>query len=307
MARHRYTLFGVAAILLWGCLMGLTRTVAEQFGPIGGAALIYSVASLFLLGVMGVPKFRGFSLRYVLIGGTLFVSYEICLALALGMADSRHQALEMAVINYLWPALTVLFAVLTSRKAVSLWVYPSIVLAFVGVAWTITGEQGLSVSLIADNVATNPLTYAMAFFGAIIWAVYCNVTKIIANGQNAICVFFLVTAAVLWGQYAASDEGPLVFNGIGTISLLLTGIVMGSGYALWNLAILRGNMLLLATLSYFTPVISTLFSSLILGVLLGTSFWQGVAMVTLGSLICWWVTRERAAESSATHAPQESV
>ncbi|MEK6214098.1 MAG: EamA family transporter, partial [Vibrio fluvialis] len=51
MARHRYTLFGVAAILLWGCLMGLTRTVAEQFGPIGGAALIYSVASLFLLGV----------------------------------------------------------------------------------------------------------------------------------------------------------------------------------------------------------------------------------------------------------------
>ncbi|EKO3455651.1 aromatic amino acid DMT transporter YddG [Vibrio fluvialis] len=307
MARHRYTLFGVAAILLWGCLMGLTRTVAEQFGPIGGAALIYSVASLFLLGVMGVPKFRGFSLRYVLIGGTLFVSYEICLALALGMANSRHQALEMAVINYLWPALTVLFAVLTSRKAVSLWVYPSIVLAFVGVAWTITGEQGLSVSLIADNVATNPLTYAMAFFGAIIWAVYCNVTKIIANGQNAICVFFLVTAAVLWGQYAASDEGPLVFNGIGTISLLLTGIVMGSGYALWNLAILRGNMLLLATLSYFTPVISTLFSSLILGVLLGTSFWQGVAMVTLGSLICWWVTRERAAESSATHAPQESV
>ncbi|MCG6527840.1 EamA family transporter, partial [Vibrio parahaemolyticus] len=133
----------------------------------------------------------------VVIGGTLFVSYEICLALALGMANSRHQALEMAVINYLWPALTVLFAVLTSRKALSLWVYPSIALAFIGVAWTITGEQGLSVSLIADNVATNPLTYAMAFFGAIIWAVYCNVTKIIANGQNAICVFFLATAAVL--------------------------------------------------------------------------------------------------------------
>lgn len=35
-------------------------------------------------------------------------------------------------------------------------------------------------------------------------------------------------------------------------TLLLTGIVMGSGYALWNVAILRGNMLLLATLSYFT-------------------------------------------------------
>lgn len=274
--------------------MGLTRTVAERFGPIGGAALIYSVASLFLLAVMGVPKLRQFSLRYLLIGGTLFVSYEICLALALGMANSRQQALEMAVVNYLWPALTVLFAVLSSRKTFSLWVYPSVALAFIGVAWTITGDQGLSPSLIAANIATNPLTYAMAFTGAIIWAIYCNVTKIIADGQNAISVFFMATATVLWAQYAASNEGPLVFTWSGTASLLLTGMVMGSGYALWNLAILRGNnMLLLATLSYFTPVISTVFSSLILGVVLGVSFWQGVAMVTVGSLVCWWVTRER--------------
>ncbi|MFG5686700.1 hypothetical protein ACFJWK_14230, partial [Enterococcus faecalis] len=73
---------------------------------------------------------------------------------------------------------------------------------------------------------------------------------------------------------------------IATFNVILTGVVMGSGYALWNIAILRGNMLLLATLSYFTPVISTLFSSLILGVILDTSFWQGVTMVTLGSLLC---------------------
>lgn len=83
-------------------------------------------------------------------------------------------------------------------------------------------------------------------------------------------------------------------------TLLLTGVVMGSGYALWNVAILRGNMLLLATLSYFTPVISTLFSSLILGVVLGLSFWQGVVMVTLGSLICWWVTRQPNSEKDGT-------
>ncbi|MGL6054161.1 MAG: EamA family transporter, partial [Vibrio metschnikovii] len=34
-------------------------------------------------------------------------------------------------------------------------------------------------------------------------------------------------------------------------------------------------------------------SSLILGVILDTSFWQGVAMVTLGSLLCWWLTRDK--------------
>jgi len=273
--------------------MGLTRTVAEQFGPTGGAALIYSVASIFLVIVMGVPKIRSFSLSYVLIGGALFVSYEICLALALGMANSRHQALEMAVVNYLWPALTVLLAVLLSRKPTNVLVYPSIVLAFIGVAWTITGDKGLSVTSIAENVATNPVTYAMAFFGAMIWAVYCNVTKSLANGQNAITLFFIMTAITLWIKYAISDESTLQFSLSSTLDLLLAGIVMGSGYALWNVAILRGNMLLLATLSYFTPVISTIMSSIILGVILGAFFWQGVSMVTIGSLMCWWVTRSK--------------
>lgn len=293
MKQHKHTLFGVAAILLWSCLLGLIRTVTEQFSPIGGAALIYTVSSVFLMLVMGVPKFKHFSLRYVLIGGALFVSYEICLALALGMANDRHQALEMAVINYLWPALTVLFAVFLSRKPVHILVYPSVALAFVGVAWTITGDSGFSVMQISANIATNPLTYSMAFGGAIIWAVYCNITKQLANGQNAIILFFMATAIALWIKYFLSSESTLVFSVPATLNLALTGVVMGSGYALWNVAILRGNMVLLATLSYFTPVISTLLSSLILGVALGLSFWQGVIMVTMGSLICWWATRER--------------
>jgi len=291
--QHKHTLFGVAAILLWSCLLGLIRTVTEQFSPIGGAALIYTVSSVFLMLVMGVPKFKHFSLRYVLIGGALFVSYEICLALALGMANDRHQALEMAVINYLWPALTVLFAVFLSRKPVHILVYPSVALAFVGVAWTITGDSGFSVMQISANIATNPLTYSMAFGGAIIWAVYCNITKQLANGQNAIILFFMATAIALWIKYFLSSESTLVFTVPATLNLALTGVVMGSGYALWNVAILRGNMVLLATLSYFTPVISTLLSSLILGVALGLSFWQGVIIVTMGSLICWWATRER--------------
>ncbi|MFG6155569.1 EamA family transporter, partial [Vibrio parahaemolyticus] len=60
-----------------------------------------------------------------------------------------------------------------------------------------------------------------------------------------------------------------------------------------NIAIVGGNMVFLATLSYFTPIFSALFSSLILGVTLSNSFWQGVVMVTVGSLLCWLVTKEK--------------
>ncbi len=273
--------------------MGVARAVTEMLGPVGGAASIYTVAALFLVAVMGVPKWRQYSLRYVLLGGGLFVAYEMCLALALAMANDRQQAIEMLVINYLWPALTVLLAVLVSGKKTNLLVYPSVALAFVGVAWSISGDQGLSLTQISANIATNPTTYAMAFVGAFLWAIYCNLTKRISNGQNAITLFFIMTAISLWIKYALSAEtGMSVTLESGSL-LLVAGVFMGSGYALWNYAIIGGNMVLLATLSYFTPVLSTIISSIILGIALSSSFLQGVVMVTLGSLMCWWVTRDK--------------
>lgn len=102
-----------------------------------------------------------------------------------------------------------------------------------------------------------------------------------------------MTAVTLWVQYGLSDEPMLKLSLSSVGYLICSGLVMAGGYGLWNLAILRGNMMLLATLSYFTPVFATLFSSVILGILLSWSFWQGVAMVSLGSLICWWVTRDK--------------
>ncbi|EGA68718.1 aromatic amino acid exporter [Vibrio sinaloensis DSM 21326] len=290
---HKFTIAGVAAILLWSSVMGVARAVTEMLGPVGGAASIYTVAAVFLVAVMGVPKWRNYSLRYVLLGGGLFVAYEICLALALAMANDRQQAIEMLVINYLWPALTVLLAVIVSGKKTSWLVYPSVALAFLGVAWSITGEQGLSFEQIASNVATNPVTYAMAFTGAFLWAIYCNLTKRIANGQNAITLFFILTAISLWVKYALSSETGMTLNLHSGSLLLIAGVFMGSGYALWNYAIIGGNMVLLATLSYFTPVLSTVISSIILGIALSQSFLQGVVMVTIGSLMCWWVTREK--------------
>lgn len=292
LATPRYTLFGIVAIILWSCLVGLARSVAEQLGAIGGAAVIYTGASLFLLLVMGIPKLRQFPLSYIIIGGGLFALYEVCFSLALGFANDRQQTLEMALVNYLWPSLTVLLAVLGSNKRVSIWIYPAILLAFFGVIWSIIGDEGLSVSRLWANIASNPLAYFLASAGAFIWAIYCNLTRKLSNGKNGITLFFIFTASSLWAQFFLVETAEMYFSWGVAIDVLLASICMGSGYALWNVAIIGGNMLFLATLSYFTPILSTLFSMLILGVTLANTFWQGVVMVTLGSLICWWVTRQ---------------
>ncbi|HAV2134809.1 TPA: drug/metabolite DMT transporter permease [Serratia marcescens] len=290
-SRTRATLFGLLAIVLWSSVVGLIRSVSEGLGPIGGAAMIYSVSAVFLLVALGVPKWRSFPRPYLIVGSLLFVSYEICLSLSLGYANTRLQAIEVGMINYLWPCFTVLMALALNGQKAKWWLLPGLLLSLFGIGWIMSGEGGWSPAQMLANVRSNPLSYGLAFSGAVIWALYCNLTKRIAQGSNGVVLFIVLTALALWLKYAFSAESGMHFSLGVTLTLLCAGVAMGAGYAAWNVGILHGNMTLLATVSYFTPVLSAVFAALVLHTSLTANFWQGVAMVTLGSLICWRATR----------------
>ncbi|HEJ7064910.1 aromatic amino acid DMT transporter YddG [Serratia marcescens] len=290
-SRTRTTLFGLLAIVLWSSVVGLIRSVSEGLGPIGGAAMIYSVSAAFLLVALGVPKWRSFPRPYLIVGSLLFVSYEICLSLSLGYANTRLQAIEVGMINYLWPCFTVLMALALNGQQAKWWLLPGLLLSLFGIGWIMSGEGGWSPAQMLANVRSNPLSYGLAFSGAVIWALYCNLTKKIAQGSNGVVLFIVLTALALWLKYAFSAESGMQFSAGVTVTLLCAGVAMGAGYAAWNVGILHGNMTLLATVSYFTPVLSAVFAALVLHTSLTVNFWQGVAMVTLGSLICWRATR----------------
>ncbi|HAT3851277.1 MAG: aromatic amino acid DMT transporter YddG [Serratia marcescens] len=290
-SRTRATLFGLLAIVLWSSVVGLIRSVSEGLGPIGGAAMIYSVSAVFLLVALGVPKWRSFPRPYLIVGSLLFVSYEICLSLSLGYANTRLQAIEVGMINYLWPCFTVLMALALNGQKAKWWLLPGLLLSLFGIGWIMSGEGGWSPAQMLANVRSNPLSYGLVFSGAVIWALYCNLTKKIAQGSNGVVLFIVLTALALWLKYAFSAESGMQFSAGVTVTLLCAGVAMGAGYAAWNVGILHGNMTLLATVSYFTPVLSAVFAALVLHTSLTVNFWQGVAMVTLGSLICWRATR----------------
>jgi drug/metabolite transporter (DMT)-like permease len=295
--RNTATTLGLLAVLLWGTVVGLIRGVSENFGPIGGAALIYTVGSIFLLLLLGFPRLRNFPSSYLIVGSVLFAAYELCLSLSLGFAANRAQAIELGIVNYLWPCFTVILAMVINGQRASLLVAPGILLSVCGIVWVVSGADGFSLERTLANVSNNPLSYGLAFSGAVIWAVYCNVTKRFADGKNGVVPFFMLTAAVLWIKYLFSAEPALAFTAPATLELALTGAAMAAGYALWNVGILRGNLTLLATASYFTPVFSAFFAAVWLATPLTMSFWQGVAMVTAGSLLCWAATRGRPARN----------
>ncbi|MEC5341677.1 aromatic amino acid DMT transporter YddG [Brenneria populi] len=288
---QRATLAGLSAIILWSTSVGLIRSLTETLGPIGGAAMIYSASTLCLCLFYGVPRFKTLPKVYLLIGGPLFVCYEIFLSLSIGLANNRLQAMELGMINYLWPCLTILFAIFINQQKSRILLWPGLALSLAGIVWIMQGDGEWSPRGLWQNILTNPLAYGLAFSAAAIWALYCNITKRYGQGKSGIPLFFLVVSCVLWAQYALSAEGPIALTLPSSLELIFMGASTALAYSAWNAGIQSGNLTLLATASYFTPILSTLMAALWLKTSPAVSFWQGVLMVTAGSLLCWLATR----------------
>ncbi|WP_150661286.1 aromatic amino acid DMT transporter YddG [Pandoraea sputorum] len=290
-SRNKATLIGLSAVVLWASIVALIRGVSESLGATGGAAAIYSVASLFLVLTVGFPKLSTFPRRYLVWGGLLFVAYELCLSLSIGYANTARQAIEVGMVNYLWPTFTLVSAILFNKQRANWLVVPGFVLSMLGICWVLGGDQGLDLPGMLVNIADNPLSYGLAFVGAIIWAGYCTVTARIAEGKNGVTPFFMLVAVALWIKYFAGGGGAMSLDLHSGVYLVLAAAAMGFGYAAWNVGILRGNVTILVGASYFIPVLSAALAALLLRTPLSAPFWQGACMVCGGSILCWRATR----------------
>ena len=291
MTSQRATLTGLLAIVLWSTSVGLIRSLTEALGPIGGAAMIYSTSTLCLLAFYGFPRIKTLPRIYLFAGGAMFVCYEIFLSLSIGLADIRMQAIEIGMINYLWPSLTVFFSLFINQQKSRFLLWPGLALSLGGIVWIMKGESDWTPELLWNNILANPLAYSLAFSAALTWALYCNITRRYGQGKSGVSLFFFVASLLLWIQYAFSTEGAISLTLPSSLQLLFMGTSTALAYSVWNIGIQHGNLTLLATASYFTPVLSTLLAALWLNITPAISFWQGVVMVTAGSLLCWYATR----------------
>lgn len=285
------TAIGLGAIVLWSTCIGLIRSVSESFGAVAGAALMYSFASVILVLTLGLPKIKQMPTTYLRWGSVLFVVYELCFSLSIGYAHNAQQAIEVGMINYLWPTFTLLFAMMFNQMKANWLIVPGSILALFGIVWILAGEQGLALTQIWHNLQDNPLSYALALFGAIIWAGYCSLTVRTSKGHNGVSLFFILVSVVLWLKYFYLGAPALHFNAQNIVVLALAATALGFGYVAWNVGIVHGKMNILAGASYFTPVLSALLAMLLLDANLSLAFWQGTAMVTLGAILSWISTQ----------------
>ena len=301
-ARTRATILGIAAILLWSTTIGLARSVTEQLGPLTSAALIYllggALGCAYLAATGGLAKLPALGRRYLLGCGGLFTIYMVCLYLAIGLVENRAQTLAVGLLNYLWPMLTLLVSVpILNLKATSLLLPGSLVATF-GAFLAMTQGQSLSWAAVQQTLTHNAAPYALAAGAALSWALYSALSRRWARddgGVTAVPVFMLVTGIVLGlARVLAAEE--TVWTSRALCELLYMAIGPNLAYLFWERAMQRGDIVLVISCSYFTPLLSTLISSAYLGVRTDLRLWIGCALIIVGAATCRRSVRDPASD-----------
>ncbi|TFG72114.1 MAG: hypothetical protein E4H27_03245, partial [Anaerolineales bacterium] len=198
------TAAGLVSILFWSTSIAFGRSLSEQLGPLTTIAAINLVG-----GVMGsilqAVQHRTrrvkphFPVRYLVGCGSLYVLYQASLYIALGLARTHSQVLEIGLLNYLWPMLTLLFTVWLFTMKFRLWLIPGVLVATAGVLLATSQNQTLSWNSFTMNIQQHAAPYILGFVAAVSWALYSTLSRKWAGDSpgNAVPLFMLASASVL--------------------------------------------------------------------------------------------------------------
>lgn len=285
-----YTFCGILAILFWSTTIAFSRTLSEQLGPLTAGASIYLLAGVLaclaesrksggLLRLTKLPR------RYLYGCGALFVGYILLLYLAVGLAQSRPQVVAVGLANYLWPSFTLLLALPIQRQRANGLLALGIALSLGGSWLAAAGnDPGALAALLADPAGWLPV--GLALLAAVLWGLYSNLAHRWGSGDGSGVPLFLLASGLCFLPLRFLAAEPVPQFSTALPSLLYMAVFPALlGYSLWDTAVQRGDLVLVTTFSYFTPLLSTTVSLIVLQVPLTAQLGLAAALVTGGAVL----------------------
>lgn len=248
-------LLALVAIGIWSSLALLTTLVA------GLPPLFSTGVALCIGGLVGLPGVRNWRLppfTFAVGVGGIFGYHALLFA-----AFSLAPAVEVNLLNYLWPLLIVLLSPLVLR---GLRLTPRHVAGAVaglsGAVLIATG--GGPIGAASGGQLPNQLAgYLLALSAALVWAVYSLMTKRVPPfPTSAVGGFCLASGLLSLALFRLSGGATFVMphpNPGEWLALAALGIgPMGAAFFAWDAALKRGDPRIIGSLAYLTPLLSTM-------------------------------------------------
>lgn len=253
MEAKRGNIFGVLAILLWASL-GLFSIITTNIPAFQLTAISFFIASfigLLLLKKQSIHISQLFKIspKVWLIGVCGLFGYHFFYFLAIKNAP----AVEANLLNYLWPLLIVVFSAFLPNEKLRWYHILGASLGLLGAFFLVSkgGEFSFETQYIWG--------YVFALIAALTWSSYSVISKTLSHVPTYAVTGFCIVTAILSTICHLIFEVTVVPNSLELFGALMLGLgPVGGAFYLWDYGVKNADIKLLGSISYFTPLLSTL-------------------------------------------------
>lgn len=157
---------------------------------------------------------------------------------------------EANILNYLWPVLLIVFAATLNKEQVTPIQFFGGFLGFAGAVTVFMPANG------QPAFADFHLGHGLSLFSAAVWAFYSALAKRVDYPAGFLGPVFLVYACVAAALHFAFEKETVIPDNMEWIVILVLGFCRVS-YAMWDYGMKHGDVILLASISYFLPLITS--------------------------------------------------
>ena len=215
-------------------------------------------AMMFFSGALSVAiyaKYMGFSFDdyktisvpefFIALLGIGF--YQVLIIIAFQISP----AFEINMLNYLWPIFLVLFVKLRTKSSFRHCEWIGMVMGFIGMICIFLPQNGTIFSHIGYG-------HVFAVLGAVLWAFYSAVASKRKKSIILMCLVMFLTACISLICHILFEENVWNLSVYGWMPIIILCVTRFC-FALWDFGMRDGDQVLLGSISYFLPLLSSLY------------------------------------------------
>lgn len=278
------TLYGVTSILMWGMLAS-TSVITKHIPPFQLLALCLLIAASLLFVKRAIKKEAllkppQLSVVQWLVGIAGIFGFHLCYFMAIRFAPP----VEVSLIGYLWPLLLGIFVAHRSARKYALL---GGIIGFGGCSYMLLAQSQLQIS------GDHTLGFCLAGLCALIWSTYSWYLSTSTSDGEEIGWICAASAILSFLCHLAFESHSSPFTTSTWIAVLFLGLgPVGGAFYLWDIGMKHGNKTLLSSLSFATPIISTIALAMLGLGQLSPAVIVATLLVTAGAVITQVATKQ---------------
>ncbi len=276
-------MFAGISILIWSTIATIAKLLLGALSNFQVLFVSCFFAFMFLLVVNiitgDIKKLKGYRFKDFIVTTLVGLPGTFLYQIFYYAGTARMPASQAFIVNYLWPIMGVVFAIIILREKLNLRKVIAIIMSFLGVVIVTCRD-------LAHFDKAIIMGALFCVLGAISYGAFTALTQLTNYDKKISSMIYYFNTFLLTGIWILITKDFFTINLLSTIGLAYNGIFcLAVGTTCWALALENGKTAKIANLAYITPFLSLIWTAIFLKDKIRPEMILGLIVIVLGILI----------------------